>query len=138
MEELEKLQKKTKKLKKIEIILFVILIILILAIVLFRDTIAEIYWYDIVEICSNNRNPGYSSGEAVDIFNSRFTGYFGIGVDYNTAKQCIVSIRANNEIEKTYNNHIVECKTNIGDLERQKTYTIDCGYDNDGYIFQLL
>ena len=74
---------------------------------------------------------GASSAEsqAVEIFNSKFTGYAGKGVDYNTAKQCIVAVNSTKG-----GDHKVNCATTIGSLKREKKYDIEFTFGEDGYI----
>lgn len=121
MEELEKLKKKTKKIGITVMILFIIIAFIL------------IFFEQIYDLHKNNGECyRYSATYEKEIFNQKFLRYTGKRIDYGIAKQCILSVRANNGIE--YNNHIIVCKTNVIDLEKQKTYTIDCGYDNDGYI----
>lgn len=71
-----------------------------------------------------------ASSQAVQIFNAQFTGYAGTGVDYNTAKQCITTVKSN---AGTHTIKLTGIETYTA-LDRNKTYTIDFGYDNEGYI----
>ncbi|MBQ3145318.1 MAG: hypothetical protein IJB90_01870 [Clostridia bacterium] len=71
-----------------------------------------------------------AESQAVEIHNSRFTGYAGQDVDYNTAKQCIVACNSTKGTD-----HPVECGTTIGSLDRNSTYDIDFEFDDaTGFI----
>ena len=122
MEKMEKLKKKTKKLRIIEIILFII----IAFILIFFEQICNLY---------NDKGKCYETSEtyAIESFNAKFWMYVGEGVDYNTAKQCISNIYSNNE----NNDRKINCNTTVGNLDRQKKYTIDCEVDSDGYIYYI-
>ena len=71
-----------------------------------------------------------ATSQAVEIFNSKFSGYAGTGVDYNTAKQCIVACNSTKG-----GDHKVECATTIGSLDSKGKYDIEFEFDDDtGYI----
>lgn len=71
-----------------------------------------------------------ASSQAVEIFNSKFTGYAGQGVDYNTAKQCIVACNSTKG-----GDHKVECNKTIGSLDSKTMYSIEFDFDEStGYI----
>lgn len=69
-----------------------------------------------------------ATSQAVEIFNSKFTGYAGKGVDYNTAKQCIVACNS------VKGERTVTCSKSIGSLNSKKKYDIDFVFGEDGYI----
>lgn len=71
---------------------------------------------------------GAAQSQAVEIHNSKFTGYAGSGVDYNTAKQCIVACNSTLGTD-----HPVDCDTSVGSLNRNATYSIDFTPDDQGY-----
>ena len=70
-----------------------------------------------------------ATSQAVEIFNSKFTGYAGQGVDYNTAKQCIIACNSTKGGE-----HTVECEKTVGSLNSKAKYNIDFEFADDGYI----
>lgn len=71
-----------------------------------------------------------ATSQAVEIFNSKFSGYAGQGVDYNTAKQCIIACNSTKGGE-----HKVACATTIGSLDSKAKYNIEFTFDqNTGYI----
>lgn len=79
-----------------------------------------------------SRTSETAASQAVQIFNSQFTGYAGSGVDYNTTKQCITAVRsAKGEHQINLDGDI----TSMADLERNKTYKIEfqAKNDPDGY-----
>lgn len=71
-----------------------------------------------------------ATSQAVQIFNAQFTGYAGTGVDYNTAKQCITTVKSNAGTHTIALNGIVS----YTELNRNSTYKIDFEYDKEGYI----
>lgn len=77
-----------------------------------------------------SRTSETASSQAVQIFNSQFTGYAGTDVDYNTTKQCITAVKsAKGEHEITLSGDI----TAMSGLNRNKTYDIDFESDASGY-----
>ena len=77
-----------------------------------------------------SRTSETAASQAVQIFNSQFTGYAGSDVDYNTTKQCITAVNsAKGEHSITLNGSI---KT-MSALTRNQTYDIDFEPDETGY-----
>ena len=69
-----------------------------------------------------------AGGQAVEIFNQRFTGYLGTKVDYNTVKQFITTVNSANgqltaDMKITFDTEST-VKT-VGDLDRKKTYKVE-------------
>lgn len=76
-----------------------------------------------------SRTSETASSQAVQIFNSQFTGYAGTDVDYNTTKQCITAVKsAKGEHEIT-----LDGITGMSGLNRNETYDIDFESDESGY-----
>lgn len=82
-----------------------------------------------------------AGGQAIEIFNQRFTGYLGSGVDYSTVKQFITTVNsANGQLSSAMKIEFDKdsaVKT-IGDLDRKKTYKVEMfdkkpAGDTDGY-----
>ena len=78
-----------------------------------------------------SRTSETASSQAVQIFNSQFTGYAGTDVDYNTTKQCITAVKS------AKGEHVINFDTggisSMSALDRTKTYDIDFDSDTDGY-----
>ena len=77
-----------------------------------------------------------AASQAIEIFNSKFTGYMGTDMDYNTTKQLITTITSVNgtldgDREITYDGAV----DSVADLDRTQTYDIDMsdGVADDGY-----
>ena len=76
-----------------------------------------------------SRTSETASSQAVQIFNSQFTGYAGTEVDYNTTKQCITAVKSakgEHEIE-------LDGIAAMSELNRNKTYDINFESDQSGY-----
>lgn len=77
-----------------------------------------------------------AASQAVEIFNSKFSGYSGTKMEYATARQCITAIQSSNGAGA---NEITigGSYTTIGTLERGQKYDIDFKDSNgDGYYDQ--
>ena len=85
-------------------------------------------------VADGNGHAEIALRQARELFNSQFMVYVGRDIDYNIAKQCITNINASNENKKEFYNRIIDCNLTIEELDRQKTYIIDCKYDSDGFI----
>lgn len=82
-----------------------------------------------------------AGGSAIEIFNQRFTGYLGSGVDYNTVKQFITTVNSANgqlsaDMKITFDTE--SGVKSIGDLNRKETYKVEMfdkkpADDPDGY-----
>lgn len=81
-----------------------------------------------------------AASQAITIFNSRFTGYAGKGVDYNTAKQCIVEVNSTKGGDHKVN--LTGEVKKASDLDRDKKYDIDFEdndpSDGDGYYDECI
>ena len=80
-----------------------------------------------------SRTSETASSQAVQIFNSQFTGYAGTDVDYNTTKQCITAVRS------AKGEHAIDLTGSIqtmSSLNRNLTYDIDFEPDDSGYYNQ--
>ena len=78
-----------------------------------------------------SRTSETAASQAVQIFNSQFTGYAGSDVDYNTTKQCITAVRsAKGEHEITLTGI-----TSMADLNKNSKYKIEFTSETntDGY-----
>ena len=74
-----------------------------------------------------SRTSETAASQAVQIFNSQFTGYAGSDVDYNTTKQCITAVRsAKGEHEIT-----LQGITSMADLNKNSKYKIEFKSEND-------
>ena len=65
-----------------------------------------------------------AESQAVQIFNSQFTGFMGTGVDYNTAKQFFTTVTSANTKAPQQITSTGQGITSIGELRRGHTYTI--------------
>ena len=74
-----------------------------------------------------SRTSETAASQAVQIFNSQFTGYAGSDVDYNTTKQCITAVRsAKGEHEITLTGI-----TSMADLNKNSKYKIEFTSESD-------
>ena len=74
-----------------------------------------------------SRTSETAASQAVQIFNSQFTGYAGSDVDYNTTKQCITAVRsAKGEHEIT-----LKGITSMADLNKNSKYKIEFTSESD-------
>lgn len=74
-----------------------------------------------------SRTSETAASQAVQIFNSQFTGYAGSDVDYNTTKQCITAVRsAKGEHEIT-----LQGITSMADLNKNSKYKIEFKSESD-------
>lgn len=84
-----------------------------------------------------SRGADAAASQAAQIFNSQFSGFIGVGVDYNTTKQFFVTVTSANSTAAVPVNPAAGTISNVNALVRTNTYDIAMTDENgDGYYDQ--